>query len=375
MPPLRTPRIAVSAMFFLNGALFGAWAARVPAFVEAFALDPAALGRMLLCLALGAILSFPLAGRLSDALGAASASRMIAVWYALALPLLALAPSPLLLAGALLLFGAGHGAMDVAMNAWGAEVERSQRRPIMAAFHALWSLGAGIGALSGTGAVGLGLSPLEHFLLVAVLVGGGALALAQVPWTSTRSARGPGFALPSRGLLLVGVVALCSSVGEGAMADWSAVFLIEIARTDEARAALGYGVYSAAMFAARLGSVRVIARLGAVPTARIAGLFAFAGMAVALAGQSLATGLVGFALLGLGYSVVIPLAFSRAANDPDTPQGRAIAGVATLGYGGMVMGPVLIGGIAHLAGLASAFWLVAVMALGISLLAGVLRPR
>jgi len=374
MPPFRTPRIAVSAMFFLNGILFGAWASRVPAFVERFALDPAMLGRLFLCLALGAILSFPLAGRLTDAIGAARATRLIGVGYALALPLIALAPSVWGLACALLLFGAGHGAMDVAMNGWAAEVERKHTKPIMSAFHAMWSLGAGIGALTGGGAVALGLMPLSHFALVALIFGTLTLGLSLVPWESRRSARAPGFALPSRGLMVVGFVAFCSSVGEGAMADWSAVFLIEIAGTDEARAALGYGIYSAAMFAARLSAVPVIALLGPVPTARIAGLFAFCGLAVALAGQTLATGLIGFALLGLGYSVVMPLAFSRAANDTGTTPGRAIAGVATLGYGGMVLGPVLIGGVAHLAGLPVAFWMVAVLALGITAFARALRP-
>lgn len=367
-------RVAVSAMFFLNGVLFGAWASRVPAFVERFALNPGALGRLLLCLALGAILSFPLAGWLSDRIGAARSTRLIAVGYALALPLIALAPNTGWLALALLLFGAGHGAMDVAMNGWAAEVERLVKKPVMSAFHAMWSFGAGIGALTGGGAVALGLAPTGHFALVALLFGAATLGLAMIPWTSRRSAGGPGFALPSRSLLLVGVVAFCSSLGEGAMADWSAVLLIEIARTDEARAALGYGVYSAAMFAARLGAGLVIARLGAVPTARIAGLFAFTGLVLALAGQSLVTGLLGFALLGLGYSVVIPLAFTRAANDRVTPQGRAIAGVATLGYGGMVLGPALIGGIGQIWSLPAAFWMIAVLALGISALAGSLRP-
>lgn len=361
-------------MFFLNGALFGAWAARVPAFVDRFGLEPGALGRLLLCLAAGAILSFPLAGWLSDRLGADRASRAIGVYYALTLPLIALAPTPATLALALLLFGAGHGAMDVAMNAWGAEVERMLRRPVMSAFHAMWSLGAGIGALSGAGAVTLALAPLPHFALVAGLIGALTLGLALIPWQSRRGGGGPGFALPSRSLALVGFVAFCSSLGEGAMADWSAVFLTRIARADEASAALGYGTYSAAMFAARLGAGMVIARLGAVPTARLAGLFAFAGLVVALLGQSLASGLIGFALLGLGYSVVIPLAFTRAANDRHTPQGRAIAGVATLGYGGMVLGPALIGGIGQVASLPAAFWLIAVLALGITLLAGSLRP-
>lgn len=368
-------RLAVWAMFFVNGLMLGSWAARVPAFVERFDLGPALLGQLLLCLAGGAILSFPLAGRLSDAIGAARATRWLALYHVLTLPLLALAPSPLWLAGALVLFGAGHGAMDVAMNGWGAEVERALRRPAMSAFHAMWSLGAGTGALLGVVAVRAGLAPGGHFLAVALVFGALGLALARIGWESRRGgAAGPGFALPSGALILAGLAAFCASIGEGAMADWSAVFLIDVARTSEAQAALGYGVYSVAMFTARLSAHHAIARLGAVTTARLAGLLAFAGLCVALLGQTLTAGLVGFALLGLGYSVVMPLAFSRAANDPDTPQGRAIAGVATLGYGGMVAGPALIGGIAHLAGLTTAFWLIALLALGITALAGALKP-
>ncbi len=368
-------RLAVSAMFLLNGALFGLWASRIPAFVQAFALEPGALGRILLCLAAGAILSFPLAGRLSDRIGAATATRAIALIYAAALPLLALAPSPLALGALLVLFGAGHGAMDVTMNAWAAEVERALGRTIMPAFHAMWSLGAGLGALSGWGAVALGLGVGVHFTVGAAVFATLALWAAALPWPSARSAAGAGFALPPRVLVAVGVVALCSSVGEGAMADWSAVFLIDVAGTTEARAALGYGVYSVVMMAARLGAGRVINRLGAVKAAQIAGLLAAAGLVTALLGATLATGLAGFALVGLGYSVVVPLAFSRAANDPHIPPGRAIAGVATLGYGGMVLGPVAIGAVAQATSLPTAFALIALMALGISALAGSLRPE
>ena len=365
--------LAVSAAFLLNGALFGVWASRIPAFVEDFALEPGALGRLLLCLAAGAILSFPLAGRLSDRIGAALATRIIGIVYALALPLLALAPGVGWLAAALVLFGAGHGAMDVTMNAWAAEVERARGRTTMPAFHAMWSLGAGLGALTGWAAAGAGLEPLAHFALASVIFGVPAIWAGLIGWQSARSSAKAGFALPPRRLLAVGLFALCGSLGEGAIADWSAVFLTVVAAADQAEAALGYFVYSGAMMAARLTAPRVIDRFGPISTARAAGLVAAAGLGLAIFGGSLATGLAGFALVGLGYSVVIPLAFSRAANDAHVPPGRAIAGVATLGYGGMVLGPVVIGAIAQATSLPVAFGLIAIMALGITALAGVLR--
>ena len=370
----RSPRLAVSAMFIVNGMLLGAWAARVPAFVEQFDLDPAGLAQVLLCLAAGAIVSFPLAGRLSDRIGAATATRVLVVLYALGLPLLAIAPSVVGLAVLLAVFGAAHGAMDVTMNAWATEVERAQERPILSSFHAMWSLGAGLGAASGWWAVQAGLSPGPHFVAVAVIATVPGLWIAARPWQSTRASAQTGFALPSRSLLLVGGVALCASIGEGAMVDWSAVFLTVIAEADEATAALGYGVYSVAMVVARLSADRMIAILGPVATARICGSLAALGLAIAILGASLTAGLIGFSLVGLGYSVMVPLAFSRAANQPGVPAGRALASVATLGYGGMLLGPVLIGGIAQVTSLAVGFGLLAVMALLILALAPALRP-
>ena len=371
---MRTPRIAVSAMFILNGGLFGLWASRIPAFVERFALEPAALGQLLLCMAGGAILSFPLAGWLSDRIGGAKASRQVGIIYALSLPLVALAPNIWSLALALTLFGGCHGAMDVTMNTWAAEVERKAKRPIMATFHAMWSLGAGFGAASGWLAVAGGLIPLAHFTIGSALIAVPMLWLSMIPWQSQTTPSKPGFALPPKRLVAVGLVAFCSSVGEGAMADWSALFLTTIAATDETTAALGYGVFSAAMVVARLLGHHVIAAVGPVTTARLCGACATLGLVIALLGASLITGLIGFALVGIGYSVMIPLAFSRAANEPGLAPGGAIAGVATLGYGGMLIGPVLIGAIAQVTSLATGFAVLAVLAAAIVVAAGALRP-
>lgn len=373
-------RAAVSGLFLINGLLFGAWASRVPAFVARFDLDPGVLGRLLLCLAAGAIVSFAGAGRLSDGIGAASATRLIAAGYVLSLPLLALAPGVGWLALALVLFGAFHGAMDVTMNAWAAEVERAAGRPIMSSVHAMWSLGAGLGAASGWAAVQAELVPGAQFLAVAGVAAVLGLTAGRVRWVSGRAGRGGGgFALPPRVILLVGVIALCSSVGEGAMADWSAVFLHQAIGSDEARAALGYFIYSAAIVAARLGADWIVLRLGPVVTARICGGLAAAGvgvlMAAAALGLGVAAGLAGFALLGLGYSALVPLAFSRAGSDPEIPPGRALAGVATLGYGGAVVGPVAIGAVAQATSLGAAFGLIGGLALVVVALAGVLRPR
>lgn len=375
MPFTRTPRLAVSAIFALNGALFGVWAARIPAFVARFELAPGELGLLLLCIAGGAIAAFQTAGRLSDSYGAATVSRYGIGLYVVAMLTLPLWPSVWLLALGLIAFGATYGATDVAMNAWAAEVEHTTGRPIMASFHAMYSLGAGIGAGTGWAAAALSVPPAPHFWAVALPTAALTAWAAAVPWRSTLGPESaPGIALPRGTLLLVGVIAFASSVGEGAMADWSAVFLIDVTGTTEAQAALGFAAFSTTMVAMRLAGDRAIAGLGPVAVARASGLVATAGIALLILSPGLVPALLGFALLGLGYAVIFPLVVTRAAAEPGIAAGRAIASVATLGYGGMLLGPALIGAIAAVLSLPVAFALVGALALAITALAPNLRP-
>ncbi|NOE34692.1 MFS transporter [Ruegeria sp. HKCCD7318] len=366
---------AVAAMFILNGALFGIWASRIPAVRDRLGLSHEELGYGLLFMAAGAVCSFPITGRLTDRFGAVAITRVIAVLYTLSLILLAMAGGFWGLAVFLFIFGAFHGSMDVAMNAWAAEVEQTFDKPVMSSFHAMWSLGAGLGALSGYVAVQMGLSVLAHFLLAGGLVVAFALASSWVHWTSKRSERRQGsvFALPSGILVLVGFTALCGALGEGAVADWSAIYLRDITDATESVAALGYAVFSVTMVAFRLAGAVVITRFGPVATARFGGLCAAVGVFAVVSAVTPLPVLAGFALMGVGYAVIMPLAFSRAASDPEVPPGQAIASVATLGYGGLLIGPPLIGFLAELFGLRLAFSVLLPLAALIIVLAGALR--
>ncbi|SLN18783.1 MFS transporter [Ruegeria meonggei] len=367
---------AVAAMFILNGALFGIWASRIPAVRDRLDLTHEALGFGLLFMAAGAVCSFPVTGRLTDRFGAVRITRIIAVLYTLSLILLAVADGFWALAGFLFVFGAFHGSMDVAMNAWAAEVEQTYDKPVMSSFHAMWSLGAGLGALSGYGAVQMGLTVMQHFLLTGGVVVALALALSWVRWTSRRAASSGGavFALPSGALILVGFAALCGALGEGAVADWSAIFLRDVTGATESVAALGYAVFSVTMVTFRLAGGFVIARFGPVSTARFGGVCAALGVFGVVSTDAAGLALAGFALMGVGYAVIMPLAFSRAANDPHVPPGQAIASVATLGYGGLLIGPPLIGFLAEMLTLRLAFMALLPLAILIILLSGALRP-
>ncbi|MGI9355528.1 MAG: MFS transporter [Rhizobiaceae bacterium] len=376
MTSIRTPWRAVSAMFILNGALFGIWASRVPAVAEQHRLGHGALGILLLLMAVGAIIAFTLAGRAVDRFGAHKVTWRVAVAYSISLFLLAFAPGTLLLGAALLFFGAVHGAMDVGMNTWAGEVERRLRRPVMSSFHAMFSLGAGLGASSGYLAVKAGLGIQVHFLLAGAAFALVTLSLAYIEWIpdSFRSGSAPPiFSLPNAGLLAVGFVAFCASLGEGAMADWGAIFLVLTTGATEADAALGYAAFSITMVIMRLMGDRVIQVVGRETSARLAGIAAGTGVIIAVTFGTFTSALVGFALMGIGYAVIMPLAFTRAANDPIVPPGIAIASVATLGYGGMLLGPPLIGFVAEVTSLRAGFLILAALALLVAAMARAIR--
>lgn len=375
MTRISGPWRAVASVFFFNGALFGIWAARIPAIAERFDLTPASLGLLLLCLAVGAIVGFPLAGRTADLRGARDATMLYGAVYLAAFLCLPLAPSVWVLAPILALFGMAHGGQDVAMNAWAAEVERHMARPVMSSFHAAFSLGAGIGAGSGFIAINWGASVALHFWLGGLGITAFVALFAFIPWNSVTGTteHGPLFALPKGPLLMVGIVGLSSAIGEGAMVDWSALILTAAKGVDQAQAALGYTVFSTLMVATRLSGSIIVAKLGPAHTTRISAASAMVGGLLVLMAPSLPIALVGFAAFGIGYAMIIPLAFSRAANDPDVPAGRAIASVATLTYGGILIGPPLIGFVAEATSLNGSLWLLIALA-GVTLsMAGALR--
>ncbi|WP_216825451.1 MFS transporter [Kiloniella sp. EL199] len=384
---LRSPRLAVTAMFILNGALYGAWAARIPSLQQGFDLSPGDLGLFLLLLAGGAIAAFPLSGALSDRFGPARVTLVCALIYCPALVMIGYSSSLVMLALSIFIFGAGHGAMDVAMNGWAAEVERGYGRSIMSSFHALFSVGAGIGA--GFGAIAAW-EEISYSLQFSVF----ALMLSPLIWFSslpqifksqrdqvilqknnpaqkdkeeqepeTKKSKGPRLALPRGALLVVALVAFSCAVGEGAMADWSAVFLTSVILVGEGQAALGYTVFSITMVAMRFAGDRLIIRFGPVNILRFCGMAALIGSSITATSTSLFMTYLGLALMGMGYSIVFPLVFSRAANSKQLSPGVAIASVATFSYGGLLLGPPLIGFIAEISSLRFAFGLFVLLAL------------
>lgn len=339
-------RRAVSVMFLANGIAYATWAARVPAVRERLGLRDGELGLALLGLAGGAMLAFRAAGPLIARFGSRRVTRVSAVLVCAALPLPALAPSFAGLALALLLLGASNGLMDVAMNAQAVEVERRAGRPVLATLHGMFSLGGLIGAALGALAAEGAIAPPAHLavvaavLAVAVTLEGGALCADARPEAPAAGASRKGRSIQ---LALLGLIAFCSSVGEGAMANWSAVYLRDELHTTSAVAATGYAAFSLAMLAGRFAGDALTQRLGAARLVRAAGLVVAGGLGSALLANAPSAMLLGFGCVGAGLSVVVPLVFRAGASAPDVAPGKALSALATMSYGGFLVGPPTIG--------------------------------
>ncbi|MGW4942619.1 MFS transporter [Actinoplanes sp. NPDC004185] len=375
---LRRSRIAAALLFLLYGTLIGTWTARIPAVKQHLGLSDGRLSIALIGLALGAVTGMQLSGRLVDRYG----SRRIMIPAALVdgcflLPV-AVAPSLVTLTAALFAFGVVHGVLNIAMNARGVEIERAAERPIMSSFHAVYSIGGFLGAVLGGVTAAAGASPLGTFAVVAVL--GAALAWWSRRWSASLTeaagspADGPARQVPLSGVLLLGALALCALVGEGAAADWSTVYLRDSLHSTEGFAAAAFAAFFIAMTAGRLTGDRLAARFGAVRLVRGCGLLAAVGLGTALlVGQPVA-GVIGFGCLGAGLSCVAPQVFSAAGHRNPQRPAQAIARVASIGWLGFFAGPVLIGGAAEAFGLPVALSIPVLLALLVALAAGALRP-
>ncbi len=361
-------------MFFVNGVVIASWVPHVPTIKARHGLSDGTLGLVLLCLAGGAVLALPLAGRLVGRLGSRTTTVVAALGLCLALPLPALSPTVILLAMSLGLLGAFNGLLDVSMNAQAILVETAHGRPIMSSFHGLYSLGGLGGSVAAGTLIAAGLSAAQHTGLVA---GASLLAVVAglpglVPSVARSGISAPVFARPGRALLGLGGLAFAGLLVEGAMVDWSAVFLRDSLGTTSGLAAAGFAAFSLAMAAGRFGGDRLVSRVGPRATVRACSVVAAVGLTVALLVGRPSVAVVGFGLVGFGIANIIPVLFSAAAKVDGVAPGAAIAAVATTGYVGFLAGPPVIGLVAEVATLPAALGIVAVLCALVALFSGVL---
>jgi predicted MFS family arabinose efflux permease len=378
---------ATRFVFAANGGLFATWVSRIPAVRDDIGASERGLGFALLFIAVGSLVAMPLSGRLVSRVGARRVTSACIVICSLAYTALGLAPNLVVMSVVLLVLGGGVGVWDVAMNVSAHAVEVRAGRTLMPGFHAAWSIGTVVGAGLGALAAKTEIDPAVHFTTLALLVGAAAvLATRSMP---DRAADEPDDAQTLTGdevagehhvpqqralirdprLIGLGVMTFCAAWAEGAANDWLALMLTDDRGASEALAALGFAVFAGAMTLGRAAGNGVVATLGRVRSLRVGAVVSAVGVVALLAVPVLGIAYVGALLWGLGIAIGFPLAMSAAGETPGRGP-SAIATVATIAYSGFLVGPPLIGTIAHETGLDRALWVVVVLTAGIFLLAG-----
>ncbi|AZD36904.1 MULTISPECIES: MFS transporter [Pseudomonas] len=371
--PGRLEQMATRIAFFIAGFGIAAWAPLVPYAKARAGLDEGTLGLLLLCLGVGSILAMPIAGVLAGRFGCRRVMAAGSLLICLALPLLATVSTvPLLIAG-LFMFGAGLGTVDSTVNLQAVIVERASGRPMMSGFHGLFSLGGIVGAAGVSAMLGLGLSPLGATLVVVALLVVALLKAAphMLPYGSQSS--GPAFAVPHGVVLFIGCLCFVVFLAEGAVLDWSAVFLSAERQVDAAYAGLGYAAFALTMTVGRLTGDAIVHKLGARRVIVMGGSVAAAGLLLATLAPAWEAALVGYALVGVGCSNIVPVLYTAVGKQTVMPEAIAVPAITTLGYAGILAGPALIGFIAHGSSLSIAFGLIAVMLIGVAASGKVLK--
>lgn len=363
-------RLGTGLMFLLHGLIVSTWISRIPAVQSHLRLTPGQLGLALLGAAAGAMVSMPLAGACVTRLGSRPVTAVTTAFMCASLLPLALANHRAVLTLALFVYGLFSGGMDVAMNAQAVFLEKQYGRPILSSFHALFSLGGMGGAALGAIAAGRGMTPLAHFLSAAGLfMITGFVASPMLLGTDKGTPGQPVFARITRPLLALATLGFCILLNEGAMADWSSVYLRRILQTSESTAAAGYAVFSLAMTCGRFAGDWLTERFGRVTIVRAGGWIAALGLAAGLATGNIPATFLAFTAAGLGFSVIVPLVFG-AAGRQGASAGTGLAAVTTLGYLGFLVGPPSIGLTADYTGLRLALFTVVLLSIVVSILAG-----
>jgi predicted MFS family arabinose efflux permease len=372
--PGRPEQIATRLAFFVAGFGMAVWAPLVPFAKARAGLDDAMLGLLLLCLGAGSILAMPLSGALAARFGCRRVLLVSTILICVTPPILALAADLPLLMAALFVFGAGVGSVDCVVNIQAIIVERASGRSMMSGFHGLFSVGGIVGAASVTLLLMAGGTPLIATLAAAAII------LVTMIWARSGllsyggHGDGPAFAIPHGVVLFIGILCFIVFLTEGAMLDWSAVFLTSLRDLDAAHAGIGYAVFAATMTAGRLTGDRFVRHFGAIRIVVAGGLLAASGLVLASLISGSIAALAGFALVGAGCSNIVPVLFTAVGRQQTMPEHVAVPAISTLGYAGILTGPALIGFVAHASSLQFAFLLIAGLLVGVAASARWLRP-
>ena len=370
-------RWAARAQFFCSGFVFATWGVHIPTVKSHYGVDEAELGMAMLAAGVGALLGLTQASRWIGRHGARRSAGICGATYALLLAGLLAMPAYTALLGLLAVFGIVTSVFDVAINTEAAQLEHRDDKPLMSGMHGMFSLGGMVGAVTGSAALAAGLRPQAHLLLVAA---GMALTIAVAarsmhPKEATAfSGAGNGWRLPRGTLLLLGLLAALGLIAEGAIYDWSVLYLYQELSSPQQQAALAYASFSAAMALARFGGDAMRARFAPALLLRGSALVAAGSMTMVLLTDLPWLALIGFAGVGVGFANVVPILFAASARVPGVEPARGIAAVSALAYLGFMAGPPVIGFLAQLSSLTHALYVVVAFAAALAMSARYADP-
>lgn len=364
--PGRKEQFSTRAAFFVSGFTLAAWAPLVPYVKDRSDLSDAALGLLLLCLGAGSVIAMPLAGVLSKRYGCRPVLLVGTLFIVMSLPVLALTSFVPLLVAMLFIFGSGTGALDCVMNVQAIIVERASGRAMMSGFHGLFSVGglAGVGVM--TLLLSSGASPFAAAMTVSAVA---VLTMAPAaPHLLPYGAEGdgPAFAIPHGVVLLIALLCFVMFLAEGAVLDWSAVFMTENRNVDPSMGGAGYAAFALTMTIGRLTGDAVVERAGRKAVLLAGPLCAAIGLLIVTLVPSAWGAIIGFGLVGIGSANVVPIFFTAIGRQTTMPEHIAVPAVTMIGYVGILTGPAAIGFVAQAVGLPMAFAAVAILVIGVA---------
>jgi predicted MFS family arabinose efflux permease len=354
-------------IFLINGLGMSAWAPLVPFARDRLQLSGASLGALLLCLGIGSLAAMPVTGTLVGRFGCRRVMLLSTLVVLSVMPLLATADSLALMAASLMVFGAGLGTLDVAMNYQAVEVEKASGRAMMSGFHGFFSLGGILGAGTVSLLLSAALTPLTSVLIVMMVM------LLLLVWRlpgfmneRLHQPEQPWLVIPRGWVAFLGALCFILFLAEGAVLDWGALLLLQSPEMAPAHAGLGYALFSVAMTLGRFSGDKIINRFGRYPVMLTGALAAAAGMTLAVLLPWPEMALFAFLLVGFGLANTVPMLFNAVGKQQDMPANLAISAMTTLGYAGILSGPALIGFISQWISLSGAFLLIALLLLAVA---------
>jgi MFS family permease len=370
----RSYRIATSIFFFIAGLTYSSWACRIHDIKAHFGLNNAELGSVLFSLPVGLMISLPISGWMVTRIGSRKVLITAGLFFPFMLCMIGLTTQIWQLVIILFLFGFMNNVFEIAMNTQAVGIESLYKRSIMASFHGLWSLAGFTGIGIGTLAIALKWPIYIHFMIIGII----CWILVFFCWKNLlpedeASESQPLFAKPDNHILKLGLIAFASLVTEGTMFDWSGVYFQKIINVPESLTTVGYIAFMGTMAGGRFAADNIVTRFGVRHVLQCSGIISTTGLLLAVVFPTIYTATLGFLLVGIGVSSVVPLVLALAGKSKTLPPGVAIAAVSTVGFLGFLLGPPVIGFIAEAMNLRWSFTLIAILGFGTTLLASKIK--